>query len=441
MQPLTLQVHHNGQWQDAARLGFAQPELGLAGRCHLVYESEYLVKHLEELQNRLGLAVSANFPLSWDVRYLEQAPAFLLDILPSGAARRFLLARLAAQRPKDLHLDLHLLASYAAAPIGHLRVKQAAEQLVPSMHSGFSRQEVVQRDAAFIEYAYELGATIGGATGAGGEAPKLLLTENAQGRLFPDAALEDTLARQHWFVKFARNKASARDQDILRSEYCYYQAVSRLGLSTVAVTGMALEEANKPSLWMHRFDRVITGQTVQRIAVESLYSLAQINQPGAYMQHTNALACLVELWRNAGQHAQVDAMIFDYLRRDLLNQILGNSDNHGRNIAVLRTQTGVELAPIYDLAPMVMDDEGITRTTKWPHSVEQGGQVNWRKACQLAGQWTDDEHLYERLRGAAREFLALPDMLVELGLPAVTMNHPRIALAQLPGRLADWELL
>jgi serine/threonine-protein kinase HipA len=39
---------------------------------------------------------------------------------------------------------------------------------------------VVSRDARFLEYAYEQGAAIGGAIGAGGEALKLLLTEDLQ---------------------------------------------------------------------------------------------------------------------------------------------------------------------------------------------------------------------------------------------------------------------
>ncbi|WP_258197996.1 HipA domain-containing protein [Pseudomonas capeferrum] len=49
--------------------------------------------------------------------------------------------------------------------------------------------------------------------------------------------------------------------------------------------------------------------------------------------------------------------------RDLINKTLGNFDNHGRNTAIIRGQNGLSLAPIYDLAPMVLDAEGITRTT------------------------------------------------------------------------------
>ncbi len=85
-----------------------------------------------------------------------------------------------------------------------------------------------------LEYAYEQGAAIGGATGAGGEAPKLLMTEDKNGHLYPDAVLADERACRHWFIKFARQQALADDQEILRAEYLYYRALQQLGIETVA---------------------------------------------------------------------------------------------------------------------------------------------------------------------------------------------------------------
>ena len=216
---------------------------------------------------------------------------------------------------------------------------------------GFSREEVISRDSRFLEYAYEQGAAIGGATGAGGEAPKLLLTEDRQGALHPDAALPDAEAARHWVVKFARNQASKTDQEILRSEFCFYRGLQKLGLDTVDADGLSLEEGRKPSLWMKRFDRDVTVDGVVRTAVESMYSLAGVTEAGSYMSHTNVLQHLVELWQSVGQGQQVGDLVFEYLRRDLLNLILGNSDNHGRNTSILRMDKGVKLAPIYDLAP------------------------------------------------------------------------------------------
>lgn len=441
MHELTLQIYTGGKWQDAMRLGFEQPDLGLEGACTYGYEQRYLVDALGAIGNRLNYAVSAAFPMGWDTWRSKQAPAFLFDVLPSGAARRFLLKRLSGERPENLHVDLFLLGHCTPAPVGNLRVKESVEAIAGAPLLGFSRDEVVSRDSRFLEYAYEQGAAIGGATGAGGEAPKLLLTEDRNGAFHPDAVLPDGDAVQHWFVKFARNRASQTDQDILRSEYCFYRAVRQLGLDTIAAQGLALEEGTKPSLWMHRFDREVSSAGVGRVAVESMYSLSGVTEPGSYMSHSDVLRNLTELWRDVGQGEQVGDLVFEYMRRDLLNQILGNSDNHGRNASILRTEQGVRLAPIYDLAPMVMDDEGVTRTTKWPRHIEVAGEVDWKQACNEVSEWTKPDELFERLRGAAQAFLALPDLLSAQGLPDATMNHPRIALRKLPQRLGKLGLI
>ncbi len=441
MHNLTLQVYRDGQWRNAMELRFERPEEGLEGACAYGYQQGYLVDSLESVGTRLNVAVSAAYPLGWDSWRDKKAPAFLFDILPSGAARRFLLKRLGGERPEGLNLDLYLLGRCTPAPIGNLRIKESVEAIAGSPVLGFTRDEVISRDSRFLEYAYEQGAAIGGATGAGGEAPKLLLTEDRHGALHPDAVLPDADAVQHWFVKFARNKASQIDQDILRSEYCFYRAVQQLGMDTVAAEGLALEEGSKPSLWMHRFDREISPAGVGRTAVESMYSLCGVTEAGSYMLHTQVLGKLVELWRAVGQEQQVGDLVFEYMRRDLLNQILGNSDNHGRNTAILRSEQGVRLAPIYDLAPMVMDEEGVTRTTKWPKHIELAGDVNWRAACDEVAEWIDADELFQRLRLAAQDFLALPDLLSAQRLPDSTMSHPRIALRNLQQRMLQWGLV
>ncbi|MES2820846.1 MAG: HipA domain-containing protein [Pseudomonadota bacterium] len=436
---ITLQGYHQGCWLDVMELNVERPERGLGDSCAWAYTQAFLLDSLEHLGTRGGLAVSACYPLDWDTWRNKTAPAFIFDLLPAGAAKRFLLKRL-SERPADLDTDLFLLSRCTPAPVGNLRIKEAAVHLVDAPRLGFARAEVVSRDARFLEYAYEQGAAIGGATGAGGEAPKLLLTEDRQGLLHPDAVLADDQAVRHWFVKFARNKAGENDQTILRSEYCYYRALQRLGFETVEADGMALEEAEKPSLWMQRFDRVVTPAGVERKAVESVYSLCGVVEAGSFMSHPEVLRTLARLWRDVGQGERVGQLVLDYLVRDLLNQVLGNSDNHGRNTSVIRDAAGAGLAPLYDLAPMVMDDEGITRTTKWPKHIEVAGEVDWRQACQAVADLTDPDTLFERLRQESNRLLPLPDMLRDLGLPHRTMNHPRIALNRLEPTLAKWGL-
>jgi serine/threonine-protein kinase HipA len=441
MKQLTLQVHSNGHWHDAMTLNFADPAKGLSGPCSFGYQTPYLADLLEHNGSFLAKAVAANHPLRWDGWRDKAAPAFLLDITPAGAAKRFLKQRVAHEKLAEMDLDLFLLGRCTPAPVGHMRIKESVQALSGTRTMGFTRHEVVVRDGGFLEYAYEQGAAIGGATGAGGEAPKLLMAQDCNGKLHPDATLADELVHQHWFVKFPRNKARETDQDILRSEYCFHLALNRLGLDTAGKPGIALEEAEKPSLWLPRFDRQVTPGGVNRLAVESIYSLCGVVVPGSYMSHVGVVDKLVGLWRRADQDSQIFDLLAEYLRRDLLNQILGNSDNHGRNISIIREASGVSLAPIYDIAPMVMDEEGVTRTTKWPSNVEVAGEVDWKAACQLLGVYVDPNRLFESLQADAQRFLALPDLLDELGLPRVTMHHPRIALPQLAQRLRKWGLV
>ena len=449
MYDLTLQIFITGKWHDAMVLSFDSPEKGFESRCNFGYATPYLIENIEDIGAPFAKAVSARFPLEWEGKR-SSAPAFLHDIAPSGAAKRFLLARIGRDKPADISTDLYLVARSTPAPIGNMRIKESVEAVDQREAIGFKRQEVISRDNRFLEYAYEQGAAIGGATGAGGEAPKLLLVQGKDGNLYPDAVLDDADVTQHWFVKFSRNKGNRNDQDILRSEYHYYKALQKLDIETVAEQGLALEEATKPSLWMQRFDRQVTPQGVERFAVESIYSLAQITTPGSAMDHMEVIRLLARLWREAGQTDQIPNLVADYLRRDLINKILGNSDNHGRNTAILRDTASFRLAPIYDLAPMVMDDEGVTRTTKWPKELERAGDVDWRGVCRALADIADPNdplaavsdasNSFERLREDAKHLAALPDILTASGLPDATMNHPRIALKNLEQRLREWDL-
>ncbi|MHC6228114.1 type II toxin-antitoxin system HipA family toxin [Pseudomonas sp. X10] len=438
---LTLQLYAQGRWQDVMSMGFSQPENGFRSPCEIAYKSTYIRDNLDAYQSAFAMAVSVRLPVDFDIVLLKQAPAFLHDIAPSGAAKRFLLRHIGREKPEGLSDDMFLLQRCTPAPIGNLRIKESVEVLATGEPMGFTRQDVVIRDQRFLEYAYEQGAAIGGATGAGGEAPKLLLTQGRDGLLYPDAVLEDTQATCHWFVKFARNQALSNDQDILRAEFLYYKALQHLGIDTVATAEMALEEASKPSLWMKRFDRRVSERGVERLAVESVYSLAGVTEPGSRLDHLEVIRLLAQLWTDAGQAAQVPGLVAEYLRRDLINKILGNSDNHGRNTAIIRSQDALRLAPIYDLAPMVLDAEGITRTSKWPSAIERAGEVDWRAACNSLEGLVEPQQAFDRLRQDARLFLALPDLLVDSGLPTAVMNHPAIALKNLDQRMKEWGLV
>ncbi|MNJ43476.1 putative DNA-binding transcriptional regulator [compost metagenome] len=433
---LTLQAFVEGQWHDALVLTVQNERRVADSACSTAYSQGYLLEFIESMGSAFEPAVSVNLPLSWTATDTVGYPAFVYDIVPAGAARKSLEVRFGHEKPEGMDMELFLLKRCTPAPVGHLRVKESSEHIDPARDIAFSRQDVIERSNDFLEYAYELGAAMGGATGAQGEAPKLLMTEDANGGLHADAVLADDQALRHWLVKFARNKVTERDKDILRAEFHYYRAIAALGLDTVAVEGLALEEAEKPSLWMPRFDRRADGGRVERIAMESIYSVCANTVPGSAMRHEEVVQRLVHLWKANQQVDEIDDLVFEYVRRDLLNRILGNSDNHGRNTSIFRHQGRLQLAPIYDLAPMVLDPEGVTRVTKWQS--ERAGSPDWAAVCASFDGVLDTNQLMRRLKQAAQEFRALPDLLSEL--PEGVRRAQSIPLNNLDVRLAEWSL-
>ena len=440
MESITLQIHSNGRWRDALVVSFDSPRDSLRSRCNINYVPEYLVDQFIQLGTVKAPAVSANLPLEWDIRR-ELAPAFLHDIIPAGAGRRHILSRMSV--PPGMSTELFLLQQFAAAPIGHLRIKGATGMLHPAEKAtgGVTREEVIQEGISFLDQARELGMAISGALGAGGEAPKMLLVEDALGRLYPEGMLSDADVRQHWFVKFPRNTATQLDRDILHSEYCFYRALGQLGIDTIAADGLTHEAAKMNSIWMQRFDRTVTPDGVERIAVESMYSLCGVSNRGGFLNHFDVVDRLAETWIAAGQESEIPDMISEYLRRDLINQVTGNTDNHGGNLSILRGKERVSFAPVYDLAPMVLDVEGIVRITRWPAQIERLGSVDWEAVCARFSHRADPQWLIERLQADARLLLALPDLLQDLGLSQEVWRSPMIPLRCLEDTLRSWKLM
>ncbi|MEH6565494.1 MAG: HipA domain-containing protein [Halopseudomonas sp.] len=434
---LTIQTYVNGQWHDALNLSLSDTRAVADARVTATYSTAYLSDFFDATENVFEYAVSVNLPVNWNPADTKGFPAFVYDIIPAGHAKQSLLKRFNDDKPQGMDIDLFLLGRCTPSPIGSLRVKESAAALEDSGVEAFARQEVVERTNDFLEYAYEAGAALGGATGAQGEAPKLLLAQGRDGQFYADAMLDDSLVESHWLVKFARNKMTENDKNILRAEYHYYKAVAGLGLNTVATKGLSLEEAEKPSLWMPRFDRIVDGESVERIAVESVYSLLGNTEPGSKLKHETVLSRLIELWCSNEQTDEVPELVFEYLRRDLLNRILGNSDNHGRNTAIFRYRERFELAPIYDLAPMILDTEGVTRATKW--EAERKGRPGWREICACFPHWYAQDELYDRLRSAANDFRALPDLVVDM--PLEIRQNKALPVNDLDKHLGQWELL
>jgi serine/threonine-protein kinase HipA len=427
---LTIQLFWQGQWHDAGRVFFPDPAKGLTGPVSFFYDSHYVCEVTSQDEGLTFVderSVGCNVPGDL-MRQYDRGPMapILRDIIPQGAGRRHLLKGWCLGRDPGPAADFRLLSEGCVAPIGNLRIKEAAEAFgrrtqalaVPS----FTLAHVCNAYTSLIEYADNLGLFLDVAAGAGGDAPKLLVAEDGHGRFYPEGLLPEDEAVAHWLVKFPRGRMSAEDGDILRAEGIFYQALYGLGKDTIA--GTRLYEGKVPSLWMPRFDRSLGSKGLDRFAVESLYSLNQQLGDGGRMSQVTAIR---NLRRIMGDVADFDAELCEYLVRDVVNYSIGNTDNHGRNTSVIKKSGRITLAPAYDLAPMVLDGEGIARRTVWPREYLRGiDEPDYRTIIQdFAG---DPQKVIGEFRSGLEALAGLKDRVRELGMPKRVMDNPRVVL-------------
>ncbi|WNZ62383.1 HipA domain-containing protein [Myxococcus sp. MxC21-1] len=424
-----LQVLIEGAWERAALLEFPTAKEGRRGECTFEYEHDYLFRWIADSPPLA--AVSLNLPVEFAPKVWRRWPAFLDDLRPMGSARGWWLRRL--NLPDEAASDIDILRRGTIAPVGNLRIEEAVPAKKEPPHR-FPRQAVIDREHAFITYAANAGAQVGGATGAGGDSPKLLLRCDETNHVWIDVWQDDPACPdRHYLVKFARSR-NERDRTILRSEYVYYKALAELGFETIPQEGLALHEGpSGPSLWLPRFDVARRDGREIRFGLESIYSLLQA-EPGSFQKHQAVLGAL----QHVIPKTDWPTVRLEYLKRDLLNQVFGNSDNHCRNIAVLKTDSTVRLAPIFDFAPMKMDLEGITRTTTWD-GYEAGGEVDWDALLKSFGR--DETLLRDGLNDLALRLRQLPELLTDLGLPEETLDFAGLDLRGTEKRLRTWGFL
>ncbi len=445
---LTIQAFLNGYWTDMATLHFNDEKQVMS----LTYLDGYNFEHFLADNN---FAVSINHPveLFTESIYDHWLP-ILDDIIPAGASRNYWMQRLDMSRLPIAEQNYELLKRATIAPVGHLRIKEAVPKLEYEQVRHFSLEDIVNRDIDFLEYASEQGAMAGGATGAGGEAPKLLLRWYSDKAIWIDNQQLADNDDKYYLVKYPRGTRSSIDCDILRAEFHYYHELNAMGFSTIDTDGMRLIEGRRyPSLWLPRFDIVadkVSGVT-RRFAMESVYSMLK-RGAGAYLNHETTVRDLITLIEASNMVAEgfcfdKQAFVLEWIKRDLLNIAFGNSDNHGRNTAFMRDERGIWLAPIYDFAPMRADPEGIVRTIKWKSAngdtpkLESGGRYRFDLIAEQLSDLIAPKLLLNELKSTANKLLSLKPRLADRGVPEQILEHPNIGFDFLPDKLKKWHLL
>ena len=356
---MDFDVHLEGTWHRCAAVELLdEARHSRNAPVRLQYEADYAVNHLGARDHR-ALTVRAAVDLR--SRDLPHWPSFLIDLLPQGAARKRI-ERASNGSPSDWAL----LGLGAMNPVGNLRVRPAQERSYRA-HPGFELRDMVSRGDEFVEYAHESGATVAGATDTQGEAPKFWVVEDEKGRWHPDSGAQRVAVRRYMLLKFPVPESGKSAEEILRHEALYQKVARILGLRVTE----HLPEIVDGALLIPRFDRRFVNGEEVRLGVESLYSIAGVLDSAATsVRHHEVLIALANCVSN------FEAELWEYMRRDLLNLALGNRDNHGRNMAVLKKPNGtVELAPIYDFGPSFLDARAIARVIHWDG--EEAGRHDW----------------------------------------------------------------
>src|SRR5690606_22414304 len=152
------------------------------------------------------------------------------------------------------------------------------------------------------------------------------------------------------------------------------------------------------------------------LGMESLASLANVAEYGARVPHDVLCRAIIAWCSDAASD------LLEYIKRDIVNIVMGNKDNHARNTVVLRDEDGgVRLSPLFDFAPMCLDPEGIARVCRWDSGAEEGGVPNWAVVLERYG-----EHLHDpvrALRDFGRQIERLPDLMQECGVDEDIIEH------------------
>lgn len=402
----TIEIFHHGRWTPAA-------DFNPIGKGPYTGTFEY---RMEYIFGDDPLPISFALPLTAERYGLDAngeappCPAFLLDLVPQGPGRKYLARELKIQDGD--HQDL-LLAQYGAFnPVGNLRLDTAVrfyrEQTAaePPLGDGYALDEILSRREDFLDHIMMHAMLAAGTTGVQGAAPKFLLTENRDGRWFADAALPDEQAARHWLVKLPRGRHET-DYTVLRNEAAYLRVAERCGIRT---GGNPLFQQDM--LFVPRFDRTVdSAGRLHRLHQESLASLAGLRGFGIP-------ASLFDLVNGFRPHV-TDPVgeVVEFIRRDILNMAMRNTDNHApRNTAVQRLPDGtVRLTPLFDFAPMYLDQEFIVRGCKW--KVGAAERKDWQEIIAEVNFQDDDRSLIAQgVQGFLPAIQGLEEDMLECGV-------------------------
>jgi serine/threonine-protein kinase HipA len=376
---IRVQTHLDGAWRDAAEVEILSPERGIASPARTSYEVDYWAD-LASVDGMTGpvrdrRAVSVTQPVVVDTYTTSGWPAWLLDLMPQGAARTRI-AREEGFRPDDPAVEPRLLIRAGGCPVGNVRIRDAWAAEQERIHGLFCpplRDEDLEgRTETFLDVVDRFSLIASGSSGVQGEWPKALMTRSGRdGFWYPDPFVPSDEGAEHVIIKLLKSGSDA-DRLILEAEAPYLELARSFGLRT----GAPLRY--RPGvLILPRFDRSVTPEGVLLHGQESLISAMGVSGFGVSRTHEAYLQVI------SAYSDDPAADRLEYLMRDVLNLACGNPDNHGRNTALSRPSSGgIRLSPLFDFAPMRLSDAGIARQSRWSGLDGTDPDGDWGRVCE-----------------------------------------------------------
>ena len=360
-----FQIFHQNAWHDCATLTLLEPAGGNP-RTPALFEYELDYAFEDDIA-----PVSLCYPVKAEMQKLAQWPAFIFDLISQGSGRKYLLGQL--QLADGPAADFALMCAGAFNPIGRIRIAEAVQYYhrhlarhdTGQLAGGFTLDDIIGRGDGFNERMLIHSMLAAGSLGVQGAAPKYLLTTDHDGLWHADGALSDERAAAHFIVKRPRG-SSPSDAKVLKNEAAYMNVARAMGLRTAGQL-----RYQDDTLFIPRFDRQIKQGKVLRLHQESAASLAGIvgfdARPGQFE--------LLQAVRNVVSDTTTETI--EFLKRDVLNLAMRNTDNHARNTAVQVCDDEVRLTPLFDFAPMYLDPDGIPRAARWYHPETKKELHDW----------------------------------------------------------------
>lgn len=347
------------------------------------YRFTYAEQALE--RRRAGEAVlSASLPIRREPFAPSEAAPFFEGLLPEGAVRTSIAHsfRLSEEDGFGLleQLGADCAGAVALAPdagaisrIGHLRPLKGGE--------------LVRLVEGLPRHPLGVDASEGGVRlSLGGIQHKLVLADSSV----------RGISGGEIFTPFSQPLDGAPSTCLLKPEFGPYEdlvaneafcmSVAR-GVGLRAAETDVLEVASTPCLYVRRFDRIGKGLgRVARVHQEDMCQALGVLPAAKYEENGGpSVAAIVELLRRLrGPYMARD--VNDFVHAVLVNFLLGNSDAHGKNFALLYEPDGIRLAPLYDIVSTAVYEDLTDRMAMSIGGVSRPSDVDMAAWARLAGE-------------------------------------------------------